>query len=150
MGSPGIEKSTGTKLQVVPENSIPDGFNSRILLGITKAALGQGIEPEKMGPDEFIHPLPEFAERVKFLQAGLEHARLAIELMAAIDSVSPPGSKQVPLDHPERLERIRELLRELIEFRRKHEHLYISDYLDASISENRVISNMAELLEDIQ
>ena len=96
------------------------------------------------------HPLPEFSERVKFLQAGLEHARLAVELMASLDSVGPPGRKQVPLDNPERLEKVKELLRELIEFRRKHEHLYISDYLDASISENRVISNMAELLEDIQ
>jgi hypothetical protein len=67
------------------------------------------------------HPLAEFAERVRFVRLGLEHARLARDLTAVFD-----GSQVVPAD---RLEQAREALRKLVKFRKDHEHTYFSDLL---------------------
>ncbi|MGI5817269.1 MAG: DUF4838 domain-containing protein [Armatimonadota bacterium] len=65
---------------------------------------------------------PEYLARVEFLQAGLEHAKLCGQLAALFD-----GSYNIPRDS-ERFGQARELLRELVSFRRAHEHMYISDY----------------------
>ncbi|MDP6359649.1 MAG: hypothetical protein QF473_31290, partial [Planctomycetota bacterium] len=49
-----IEKATGKRLKVVSESNVPEGYASRIFVGVTKAALKQGIELDKLGNDEFI------------------------------------------------------------------------------------------------
>ena len=64
-------------------------------------------------------PRPEFAERVRFLQVGLQHALLAVAFTAIHD-----GSAQVP---EERVDEATEALRELVRFRKDHEHLFFSD-----------------------
>ncbi len=67
------------------------------------------------------HPLPEFAERVRFIQTGLEHAQLATNLTAVYD-----GDKTLPED---RVDEAKQALQELVKFRKDHEHTYFSDLL---------------------
>ena len=67
------------------------------------------------------NPLPEYAERVKFLQVGLQHAQLTVKLAAIYN-----GSRNVPEG---RLDEARKALRELVQFRKDHERLYFSDLL---------------------
>ncbi len=67
------------------------------------------------------HPDPEFAERVRFIQTGLRHARLARGLAQAFD-----GQEEVP---PERISEAREALRKLVKFRKDNEHTFFSDLL---------------------
>ena len=89
------------------------------------------------------HPLPEFAERVKFLQAGLEHARLSAGFMGTLDK------GQVPTDRG-RLLKAKQALHELITFRRAKEHLFIADYLDAAAyRERRNVKGIDKLIEDV-
>lgn len=66
------------------------------------------------------HPRREFAARVEFLQAGLEHARRCVQLIDRLQNAD--------LDDPRQLAAAGQKLRDLIEFRRRHEHLYIADY----------------------
>ena len=66
-------------------------------------------------------PSPEYAGRVRFLQIGLEHARLTVDLAAAFD-----GNRRVP---EERMATAREALEELVRFRKSHQHTYFSDLL---------------------
>ena len=61
----------------------------------------------------------EFAERVKFLQVGLEHARLTIKL-ATIHN----GNKNIPKNQ---IDNAREVLTDLVKFRKTYEHLFFSD-----------------------
>ena len=63
--------------------------------------------------------LPEFEERVKFLQVGLQHALLTVELASIYD-----GHFDVPKDQ---LDDASTALRKLVQFRKDHEHLYFSD-----------------------
>jgi hypothetical protein len=77
------------------------------------AILAQAMEEARTGSR------PEFAERVKFLQVGLEHARLTVKL-AAIQN----GNKNAPKD---RLDEARKTLRKLVQFRKDHQHLFFSD-----------------------
>lgn len=74
---------------------------------------------------------PLYAERVAFLQAGLEHARLTVEFVNSLDSRG-----RIP-ESRKRFDAAREALHRLIEFRRDHEHLLISDYIAAASIENR-------------
>ena len=78
------------------------------------------------------HPMPEFARRVAFLQAGLTHAKLASRFMSCLDMGALPVCT-------ERLRKAREALEEMVAFRRSHEHLYIADFHNASARENRRI-----------
>ncbi len=64
-------------------------------------------------------PRPEFAGRVRFLQVGLEHALLTIAFTAIHD-----GNAEVP---EQRVDEAREALRELVQFRKDHQHLFFSD-----------------------
>ena len=64
-------------------------------------------------------PRREFAERVRFLQVGLEHALRTVAFTAVHD-----GLAEVP---EERVDEAREALRELVRFRKDHQHLYFSD-----------------------
>ena len=76
------------------------------------------------------HPLPEFAERVNFLQAGLEHARLSASFMGTLDLGKVPVEREGFL-------KAQQALKELIAFRRAKEHLFISDYIDAAAYRER-------------
>jgi hypothetical protein len=82
---------------------------------------------------------PEFAERVRFIRLGIEHARLATVLTAACDGrESPP---------PGRIEEAREALRELVAFRKKHEDTFFSDLLHATAFWERPRLNVDTLAE---
>ncbi len=89
-------------------------------------------------------PHEEYADRVEFLAAGLEHARRSGRLAALFD-----GERTIPEDS-ERFELAVEALRELIAFRRAHEEPYISDYFyGASWREGR-FWNLAPLLARLE
>jgi hypothetical protein len=84
------------------------------------------------------HSSTEFAERVKFIQLGLEHARLAINLAAVYD-----GNEVVPTN---RLEKAKEALSELVKFRKEHEHTYFSDLLHVTSFWERPHMNLDALI----
>ena len=86
----------------------------------------KSFEPGRAMLDEAVKaareaPSPEYAERVRFLQIGLEHARLTVNLAAEFG-----GQRQVP---EQRLPNARKALAELVRFRKTHEHTYFSDLL---------------------
>lgn len=83
----------------------------------------------------------EYAQRVEFLSIGLEHARLTSKLMESLDMGKIP-----PQQH--RLEAARAAMRELVAFRRAHEHLYFADLLRASRQEHGIIDVDTLLGED--
>ncbi len=91
------------------------------------------------------HPRAEFAERVEFLQAGLEHARLAANF---VGKLGHRGA--LPVRDPEMVLKARQALEELIEFRRAHEHLYIADYAAASWQEHHRIDVEKLLRMDVE
>jgi hypothetical protein len=64
-------------------------------------------------------PQSEFAERVKFLQVGLQHSVLTIKLASIYN-----GDRKVP---ESRLDEATKALTELVQFRKDHEHLFFSD-----------------------
>lgn len=92
-----------------------------------------------------------YVDRVEFLQAGLEHARLASQFMGTLDDRSNPDlhTHTAPVDDPEQFSAAKEALQELVQFRRDHEDLYIADYIEAARKENRRIDNLDELFEHI-
>lgn len=74
------------------------------------------------------HERDEYAERVHFLQVGLENARLSSQLWEAYDI-----DNETPIDEdPERRERTEAVINELIELRQEHEDLYFSDLIHAA------------------
>lgn len=91
-------------------------------------------------------PRPEFGERVRFLQAGLEHARLAARFMDLLDAEPKGSRKRVPAVDSENRERARLALAELIAFRRARETDYLADFLDAANREKRAVIGIEELL----
>lgn len=72
----------------------------------------------------------EYANRIAFLQHGLEHARLAGQLMAKL------VHGRAPVFDPQRFAEAQQALKDLIAYRRAFEHEYIADYLYAAIREN--------------
>ncbi len=74
--------------------------------------------------------LPEHAQRVAFLQHGLEHARLAGKLMSLL------VHGRAPVFDPERFAEAQQALQNLVAYRRAHEKEYIADYLYAAMREN--------------
>ena len=74
---------------------------------------------------------PEFAERVRFLQAGLEHALLAVAFHEAL------GHRGKLPEDPEQLREARRALKELVAFRRANDHWFITDFPDHAFRENR-------------
>ena len=88
------------------------------------------------------HPVPEYAKRVQFLQAGLEHARLSARFIGTLDQ------GKVPTDHAGFLE-AQQAVKQLAAFRRAKEHLFISDYLDAAaFRERRTVKGIDRLFEE--
>jgi len=76
--------------------------------------------------------LPEFAERVRFLQNGLKHGKISTEFSH--------------LFVKNKFTVAREKLDELIEFRRKHESDFISDYTAAQYAEMKGYKNLANFM----
>jgi hypothetical protein len=64
---------------------------------------------------------PEFADRVKFLQAGLKHAELTVKVASVFD-----GKRDIPA---EKQDEAKKALDELVQFRKANEKLYFSDLL---------------------
>jgi len=85
------------------------------------------------------HPLPEFAERVRFIHIGLEHAQLATDLTAVYD-----GKETVSED---RIDEAKQALRELMKFRKDHEHTHFSDLLHVTSFWERPRLNMDALID---
>ncbi len=82
------------------------------------------FEPAKAMLDEALEEAQtdsngEYAERVRFLQTGLEHALLTVELAAIYDE-----SGSMPED---RLEEGKQALAKLVEFRKERQHLFFAD-----------------------
>ena len=96
-------------------------------------------------------PSPEFAERVKFLQAGLEHSLLATRVHRTLAYDGPDDEiGDAPLDDPQKLERARHAMRELIEFRHDPKNRFVSSYIDNAIVEQYFIRNIEELFPTSQ
>ena len=96
-------------------------------------------------------PSPEFAERVKFLQAGLEHSLLATRVHQTLDYDGPEAQiGAAPLNDPQKLERARHAMRELIEFRHDPKNRFVSSYIDNAIVEQYFIRNIEELFPTSQ
>lgn len=88
------------------------------------AILEEGLEAAKRDAN------PIYAERVRFLAAGLEHARLSSRFMQTLVRGAAPVFDRG------RFEAAQEALHELIAFRLAHEHLYIADTEFAAMREN--------------
>ena len=49
-----VEKATGLRLPVAVEGEAPQGYTSRVFVGVTQAARGQGIDPDALEVEEFV------------------------------------------------------------------------------------------------
>ena len=87
------------------------------------------------------HPNPVYTERVAFLDIGLRHAELTAEFIRTLRSgnKTPTDNKQIAA--------ARQALKNLLSFRRKHEHLYFADLVAAARVENRGLQ-VNELFDD--
>lgn len=84
-------------------------------------------------------PLPEYAERVEFLRVGLKHAQLTVKLAGIFD-----GKRRVL---KERLPEGKELLTELVRFRKEHQQMYFSDLLWVTSFWERPVWEMEALIK---
>jgi len=81
-----------------------------------------------------LHGNSIFLDRVKFLELGLEHARLAAAFVGTLN-----GGKYAPTSDLGSFNRSKQALDRLIEFRRKHEHTFFSDLVAAADPEKRAL-----------
>jgi hypothetical protein len=89
-----------------------------------KAILDEGLAAARTSPE------PEFAARVEFLEAGLEHARLFAALLNALEwdgKILRPSATDKA-----RFEAAKKAYADLLAFRLAHEHLPISDLRHAA------------------
>ncbi len=84
----------------------------------------------------------QFAERVRFVRLGVEHAKLAARLAAAYDGeeVLPEG----------RREEGKAALKALVEFRKAHEGTFFSDLFHATAYWERPILDVDDLIAEIE
>lgn len=81
----------------------------------------------------------EFADRVQFIQTGLDHARLATKVTALFDGQElPPEANR---------DAARDAVEELVAFRKAHEHLFFSDLLWVTSYWERENLNFEELMK---
>ncbi len=85
-------------------------------------------------------PLPEYAQRVEFLQTGLKHAQLTVRLASLFG-----GSRNVM---PAQQDEARKALADLVRFRKEHEQLYFSDLLWVTNFWERPRLNVDAFFED--
>jgi hypothetical protein len=90
-------------------------------------------------------PLPEFAQRVEFLQAGLRHARLSTRLQEFLDFASPSAERGSAPTNPKKLEKARQTMAALIRFRHDPQNLFVSDYISNAMVEKNQILNIEVL-----
>jgi len=86
-------------------------------------------------------PLPDFAARVRFIQIGLEHARLATKLTAVYDG------KEVVSE--ERMEEAKRALKELVRFRKEQEGTFFSDLLHVTSFWERPRMNLDAIMDTL-
>ena len=86
--------------------------------------------------------LPEFAQRVQFLKDGLEHAKLSARIWQFLE-IDSDGMASPPSD-PEKLKKARKAMKDLIEFRKSHQDIYIADYISA-VEEEKSIHDIQSL-----
>lgn len=89
------------------------------------------------------HADPQYAERVAFLESGLEHARLAAAFM------NTTNGGRIPTQYAAAFVESQQALQALMDFRRAHEDLYIADLVDASSREARWV-DLATLAQDVE
>ena len=92
-------------------------------------------------------PLPEFAQRVEFLQAGLKHALLSTRLQEFLDFAGPSAERGSAPTEPTKLKRARQAMHELIRFRQDPRNLFVSDYISNATVEKNQILNIEVLFE---
>ena len=93
-------------------------------------------------------PLPEFAERVKFLQAGVKHALLSTGIQKFLDFAGPGAEVgSAPAGNPKKLKQAKQAMRELIEFRQNPENRFVSNYMTNAWWEAYHILNIKTLFE---
>jgi hypothetical protein len=92
-------------------------------------------------------PLPEFAQRVEFLQAGLKHALLSTRLQEFLDFESPAAERGSAPTDPAKLKQARQAMRELIQFRQDPRNRFVSDYISNATVEKNQIVNIEVLFE---
>ena len=100
-----------------------------------EALLEQALHAAQADPD------PRYAQRVDFLQKGLEHAKLSAELAACFN-----GRYTIPPDS-EDFARAVAALNRLVKFRRAHEGLYFSDLLEGASWREEGLWNLNPLFE---
>ncbi len=94
-------------------------------------------------------PLLEFAERVQFLQAGVEHALLTTRIYALLDYDGPEAEiGRAPLGDPGKLRQARQAMRKVIQFRQDLKNRFVAAYIDNAIVENNFIRGLEELFKD--
>ena len=85
--------------------------------------------------------LPEFAQRVEFLQAGLKHSLLSTRLQDCLDFASPMAERGSAPTDPAKLKQAKQAMRELIRFRHDPKNLFVSDYMsNATVEKNQIIN----------
>ncbi len=93
-------------------------------------------------------PQPEFAERVRFLQSGIEHALLTTRLFGLLDYASPDAQfGSAPVD-PAKLRQARNTMWDLKAFRHDPDNRFVSSYIDNAIVEQYFIRNIETLFEN--
>jgi len=92
-------------------------------------------------------PLPEFAQRVEFLQAGLKHALLSTRLQEFLDFKGPSAEIGSAPTDPAKLKQAKRAMRELIRFRHDPKNLFVSDYMSNATVEKNQITNIETLFE---
>jgi hypothetical protein len=90
-------------------------------------------------------PLPEFAQRVEFLQAGLKHALLSTRLQEFLDFESPGAERGSAPKDPTKLKQAQQAMRALIRFRHDPRNLFVSDYISNAFVEKNQIVNIEAL-----
>lgn len=91
---------------------------------------------------------PEFAQRVKFLQAGLEHAILSLRVHDFLDYENQAAQfGDVPVNDPERLEKARQAMQALMKFRHDPANRFVADYISNAMTEQAYIRGIELLIE---
>jgi hypothetical protein len=94
-----------------------------------------------------MNPLAEFAQRVEFLQAGLQHAKLSTRLQEFLDFESPSAEVGSAPTDPAKLKQARQAMQELIQFRHDPRNLFVSDYISNATVEKSQILNVEVLFD---
>jgi hypothetical protein len=92
-------------------------------------------------------PLPEFTQRVEFLQAGLKHSQLSTNLQEFLDFQSPSSEIGSAPKDPDKLKQAKRAMRALIRFRHDPKNLFVSDYISNATVEKNQITNIETLFD---